>query len=441
MFDEFKKYMEAAEKLTPLLKERKTATEQRRKEIDEIWVHLTSKYSLEPTSEHLFLSIILGGISFSIFTTKDSGYGLMFFSSLIALLPLIFRFCFYQYCYYSAAFSVLIRSVFVYFLLIGVPVWIITALLGHKDGEEFLLFMLGALLLAVLVVFLLKVLAKGVFTVTSKVTKSVAESMGASEKTADTIGKVTGVIATAGIMLEAKSMMRGTLVDSSINSDDVVTSTPQIDVEPNFVDTPHEIFSDNLVFDTGEQYSDVNTFENIPDINPAATFAGPLFGNGFEINSVDGIGSFYDNQVLDFSGITVDTTIDIPEIKENPYMLFASDNGQANFVITDANGMPQLSIRDNTVYNSTNAYIGHIEHNDVTGVRSLTDNTNRTILSMDKQSNIYAGTPETGKLVGHVATSGAVDTYFNLNGSIGFYRDHLGNFWAEGKPLGRIDKI
>lgn len=200
------------------------------------------------------------------------------------------------------------------------------------------------------------------------------------------------------------------------------------------------IVTDNITGNGISNDININNFANVTDMTPAMEFDGPLFGAGFEPPAVEGIGSFYEPQPLIFGNTSIESTIDIPEIKENPYMLFASDNGPANFVIKDANGMPQLSIQDNTVYNSTNTPIGHIEHNDVTGIRSLTDNTHNTILSMDKQHNIYAGTPETGHLVGRIAKSGAVDTYFNVNGSIGFYKDHLGNFWAEGKPLGHIDK-
>lgn len=171
-------------------------------------------------------------------------------------------------------------------------------------------------------------------------------------------------------------------------------------------------------------------------------YAGAIFPNGFETPAITGLGAFSAGNTLDFGGATINTTIDIPEFHSNPYMLFTTHSNVGNFNIADANGMTQISVVDGNVYDATHTLVGGLKHDDVTGITTLNSNSNEVVMSWDQQNNIYAGTPETGHLVGRVDKGVGANTLRDMSGGIVSYTDALGNaYGANGTPLGSVRKI
>ena len=176
--------------------------------------------------------------------------------------------------------------------------------------------------------------------------------------------------------------------------------------------------------------------------NDVSNYSGAIFPNGFETPAITGLGTFSAGNTLDFGGAIIDTTIDIPEFNTNPYMLFTTHPTAGNFNIADANGITQVSVVDGNVYDATHTLVGGLNHNDVTGITTLNSTSNETVMSWDTQNNIYAGTPETGHLIGRVDKGVAANTLRDISSGIVFYTDPLGNaYGAHGTPLGSVRKI
>lgn len=185
-----------------------------------------------------------------------------------------------------------------------------------------------------------------------------------------------------------------------------------------------------------------DVFNNSSYGNSINNYSGPVFPNGFETSALTGLGAFSAGNTLDFGGATIDTTIDIPEFNTNPYMLFTTHPTTGNFNIADANGITQVSVVDGNVYDATHTLVGGLNHNDVTGITTLNSTSNETVMSWDTQNNIYAGTPETGHLIGRVDKGVAANTLRDISGGIVSYTDALGNaYGANGTPLGSVRKI
>lgn len=178
------------------------------------------------------------------------------------------------------------------------------------------------------------------------------------------------------------------------------------------------------------------------DFSGVSDYSGVVFPNGFETPAITGLGVFSAGNTLDFGGATINTTIDIPEFHSNPYMLFTTHSNVGNFNIADANGMTQISVVDGNVYDATHTLVGGLKHDDVTGITTLNSNSNEVVMSWDQQNNIYAGTPETGHLVGRVDKGVGANTLRDMSGGIVSYTDALGNaYGANGTPLGSVRKI
>ena len=176
--------------------------------------------------------------------------------------------------------------------------------------------------------------------------------------------------------------------------------------------------------------------------NDVSNYSGAIFPNGFETPAITGLGTFSAGNTLDYGGAIIDTTIDIPEFNTNPYMLFTTHPTAGNFNIADANGITQVSVVDGNVYDATHTLVGGLNHNDVTGITTLNSTSNETVMSWDTQNNIYAGTPETGHLIGRVDKGVAANTLRDISSGIVFYTDPLGNaYGAHGTPLGSVRKI
>lgn len=187
-----------------------------------------------------------------------------------------------------------------------------------------------------------------------------------------------------------------------------------------------------------------NHFTDIQDtdFSGVSDYSGVVFPSGFEIPAITGLGAFSAGNTLDFGGATINTTIDIPEFHSNPYMLFTTHSNVGNFNIADANGMTQISVVDGNVYDATHTLVGGLKHDDVTGITTLNSNSNEVVMSWDQQNNIYAGTPETGHLVGRVDKGVGANTLRDMSGGIVSYTDALGNaYGANGTPLGSVRKI
>lgn len=187
-----------------------------------------------------------------------------------------------------------------------------------------------------------------------------------------------------------------------------------------------------------------NHFTDIQDtdFSGVSDYSGVVFPNGFETPAITGLGAFSAGNTLDFGGATINTTIDIPEFHSNPYMLFTTHSNVGNFNIADANGMTQISVVDGNVYDATHTLVGGLKHDDVTGITTLNSNSNEVVMSWDQQNNIYAGTPETGHLVGRVDKGVGANTLRDMSGGIVSYTDALGNaYGANGTPLGSVRKI
>ena len=123
-------------------------------------------------------------------------------------------------------------------------------------------------------------------------------------------------------------------------------------------------------------------------------------------------------------------------------MLFTTHSNVGNFNIADANGMTQISVVDGNVYDATHTLVGGLKHDDITGITTLNSNSNEVVMSWDQQNNIYAGTPETGHLVGRVDKGVGANTLRDMSGGIVSYTDALGNaYGANGTHLGSVRKI
>lgn len=202
-----------------------------------------------------------------------------------------------------------------------------------------------------------------------------------------------------------------------------------------------EISNEEVTYDgTDNIYNDTSYDSYYTKINNQ--YAGAIFPNGFEAPAITGLGAFSAGNTLDFGGATINTTIDIPEFHSNPYMLFTTHSNVGNFNIADANGMTQISVVDGNVYDATHTLVGGLKHDDVTGITTLNSNSNEVVMSWDQQNNIYAGTPETGHLVGRVDKGVGANTLRDMSGGIVSYTDALGNaYGANGTPLGSVRKI
>lgn len=228
---------------------------------------------------------------------------------------------------------------------------------------------------------------------------------------------------------------------NKINNDDNVWYNETVSNDIAYNESNPNIINDNSIISTNEEAFNNNLF--VTDSSSVLdNYSGAVFGDGFETPNIEGLGAFSAGNMLNFGDTSVVTTIDIPEIQNNPYMLLTTNPTANNFHVTDANGMTQISVVDGKVYDATNTVIGGITNNPINGVTTLNTLTKAPIISMDSQHNIYAGTPETGNLLGHMDKGGAVDSFRDMSGKINFYTDQLGNtYGANGKPLGRISNI
>lgn len=333
----------------------------------------------------------------------------------------------------------------------------------------FILFMIFAGVVIWIMIAVLRMIGRGV----ANLTTTVLEESGVSKKTARTIGCVVGGV-TAGMI--------GHGVINTVNNATSNMNIPMTDGGDTYTDQNYNVVADNSnVQDIGNDYipntqdtdcsyildkqdvgndyvpnaedscsdcssnvQDVGS-DCIPNVQDNDNIYIPEldYSDSFDtsIYSSNDVGTFSSGISLAFGDISVDTIIDIPEVQNNPYMLFTTYQTTGNFSINDANGLQQLSVIDGNVYDATNTLIGGMERDDITGVTALHDLANNTVMSMDCQNNIYAGTPETGHLVGHIDKGVAANTIRDLSGGIVSYTDQFGNAWANGKPLGSIRKI
>lgn len=306
---------------------------------------------------------------------------------------------------------------------------------------ELMIFIVGALLLVFGLGYAFIAVVRCIGRGVASVTTSALEEVGVSKDTAKTIGCVVGGVTAGMIAREAindvSDMVNSIDTSSNIASND--SSSGQIYTDQYYNDSTDYIDSnDSASYADGaassQSYVDSNNYiDGIQDKG--------AMGIDTSIYAASGVGAFSAGNMLDFGSMTVDTTIDIPEIQDNPYMLFTACQPSDNFRFSDASGIQQISVIDGNVYDSTNTLIGGLNRNDVTGVTTFNNLANEPIMSVDSQNNIYAGTPEMGHFVGHVDKSGAVSSLRDMAGGIISYTDQLGNAWSNGKPLGSIRKI
>ena len=227
-----------------------------------------------------------------------------------------------------------------------------------------------------------------------------------------------------------------TLFSSALFKDNILLNDP---TDANSIDfSGHEYMNQEIV----DNYSDTVDTPIMDSTDIATCSDGPIFGNGFEPHSVEGLGTFYDNNTLLFADNTVvETSINIPNFENNPYLLLSTHPMHGNFVFNDASGLQQFKVVDNILYDSTNTQIGTFIHGNG-NITVLNDMNNNPIWSIDSQNNLYTGSPSNGQLAGHIAKSGTIETLFDIKGHIVSYKNATGSVFTEmSKPLGGFKNI
>lgn len=215
-------------------------------------------------------------------------------------------------------------------------------------------------------------------------------------------------------------------------SPEIVTPTPDYTYS---YDNSDIMTTDSIANDTIYVPGEIGTSGDVStpiDINnnlePMETF-----------NADNSIYAFGDSSVspdtiLNFGGVQVATLLDIPQINDNPNMLFALESvNSQDFQICSPNGMPEITCSDGVLYNNENVEIARWVDGYTEGTKILEDSNHNPILKVDANDQIFSG----DSFVGRIQKSPAVTTIRDISGSIvtniysgGVAQDVKGNLLA-----------
>ena len=129
---------------------------------------------------------------------------------------------------------------------------------------------------------------------------------------------------------------------------------------------------------------------------------------------------------------------DVPQIASNPYMMFMHGlQGQVSSQFCSPDGMTQLTVADNTIFDATHVAVGHVNIDQVTHATEYLDNAKNLILKVDNHNNFYSGDH---CYLGHQDTSGNNVTMWGTNGKVLYQKSLLNGVVSDamGHPLGTV---
>lgn len=105
------------------------------------------------------------------------------------------------------------------------------------------------------------------------------------------------------------------------------------------------------------------------------------------------------NELVTVEEIIANTNmVSIPQILENPYLLFFDASQNGNYQICDANGSPKLTISDGNIIGPSYLVIGHINTDERTKTTTVTDMNNNPLYSVDSHGQMFSGDCYIGRI-------------------------------------------
>lgn len=190
---------------------------------------------------------------------------------------------------------------------------------------------------------------------------------------------------------------------------EIVSPTPEYTYS---YDNNNIMPTDNMVYAPTEigTPGDVNTQIDINNnLESMETFNADNTIYAFGDNSIS------PDTILSFGGVQVATLLDIPQINDNPNMLFALESvNSQDFQICSPNGMPEITCSDGVLYNPEHVEIARWVDGYTEGTKILEDCNHNAILKVDSNDQIFSG----DCFVGRIQKSPTVTTIRDISGSI-----------------------
>ena len=229
-----------------------------------------------------------------------------------------------------------------------------------------------------------------------------------------------------------------------VNEDVIETNDCSDSVNNNFHLKSSNTTSEYDRFDVHDEFVDNNSDLSAENTEPFTNYNLGVENNSFDMATVvDGDPSYIMSNTLDFAGNNINTTINIPEFNNNPYMLLTNSQPlDCDLRFRDADGHELFSMVNGTISDDKNLSFGTWEYCD-DGSMCLKNHAGMPLESVDSNGHVYEGSLENGRYVGHIQNNaeGMLEEFRDSSGALIYQRIGNNYFDAHHKRIGSVLRV